>query len=130
MATIEEQQEDLAAALKTVNEVHVKHSWFAPALMEKVQLSLAVHGWKEAMECVAQLQQMDANNVLAFAYHGAFQINLILCSISRLCLRQSFSAWAEVASETDLNSEHNRFELKPKRASNAMIKAPSRTAEC
>lgn len=71
MARIEDSQGDLSAALKTVNEVHVKHSWFAPALMEKMQLSLAVHGWKEAMECVSQLQQMDANNVLAFAYHGA-----------------------------------------------------------
>lgn len=70
MAQIEGSQGDLSAALKTVNEVHVKHSWFAPALMEKMQLSLAVHGWKEAMECVAQLQQVDANNVLAFAFHG------------------------------------------------------------
>eukprot|EP00892_Ulva_mutabilis_P009788 jgi/Ulvmu1/7181/UM034_0090.1 len=69
IARIEEKEGDLPAALKTINEVHVKHSWFAPALMEKMHLSLSVHGWKETMECVASLQQKDATNAMAFAYH-------------------------------------------------------------
>jgi len=88
VARIEARQGDFAAALQTVNEVHVKHTWFAPALMEKMHLSLVVHGWKETMECVAQLQQKDANNVLAYAYHGALlnsPNSRALCSACLTC---------------------------------------------
>jgi hypothetical protein len=70
MARVTEAQGDLHDALRTINELHVKHSWFAPALMEKARLSLAVHGWQEAMETVSQLQQVDTNNVIAYTFHG------------------------------------------------------------
>jgi acetoacetate decarboxylase len=70
MARICELQNEYSTALQTINELHVKHSWFAPAVMEKARLSLVVHGWPEAMVCVAQLQQLDAKNVMASAYLG------------------------------------------------------------
>ena len=70
LASVIEAQGDLHDALRTINELHVKHSWFAPALMEKARLSLAVHGWHEAMETVSQLQQVDTNNVIAYTFHG------------------------------------------------------------
>lgn len=94
IARIEEKRGDMPAALKTINGVHVKHPWFAPALMEKMHLSLAVHGWKETMECVAQLQQKDASNVLAFAYHGAAPVCLsVTCPSPNLRCRLIGSWW-------------------------------------
>ena len=79
LARVIEAQGDLHDALRTINELHVKHSWFAPALMEKARLSLAVHGWQEAMATVSQLQQVDTNNVIAYTFHGTF-------SRPRVCL--------------------------------------------
>lgn len=70
LARVIESQGDLHDALRTINELHVKHSWFAPALMEKARLSLAVHGWQEAMETISQLQQVDRNNVIAYTFRG------------------------------------------------------------
>jgi hypothetical protein len=70
-ARIAEVRGDYDTALLLVNEVHVKHDWFAPALIEKARLSLAVHGWPEVMDTVVILQQADATNVFALAYNGA-----------------------------------------------------------
>jgi hypothetical protein len=69
-AKISEARGDFDSALLLVNEVHVKHSWFAPALIEKARLSLTVHGWAETMDTVAMLQQADSTNIFAFAYNG------------------------------------------------------------
>jgi len=70
-ARVAEMRGDMTAALDAVNEVHVRHSWFAPALMDKLRVALPVHGWPEVMDAAAQLQQLDANNVMVFAYTGA-----------------------------------------------------------
>jgi hypothetical protein len=72
-ARVAELRGDAAYALATVTEAHVKHAWFAPALMEKARLALSAQGWPAALEAASALQQADAANVLAFALRGALR---------------------------------------------------------
>jgi hypothetical protein len=69
-------------ALEGVNEVHVKYSWFAPALMEKARFALMLFEWPDVLESVAKLQQMDGNNAMVFAYRSAALPPLPLVRIS------------------------------------------------
>ena len=76
-ARLAELRHEPRRALAALNEAVVKHAWFAPAFAEKARLALAVHGWPEALEATAQLQQMDAQNVDAFALLGALELSLL-----------------------------------------------------
>ena len=86
---------DGQSALTAINEAVVKHSWFAPALVDKARLSLAYLEWPDVLDCVTRLQQLDAQNVFAIAYRGVLppeQIQVILagysCMLRATCLHR------------------------------------------
>lgn len=90
-ARVAELRGDLLAALDTMQEAHVKHAWFAPALIDTARLGLAVHGWQSCMEAVAKLQQLDGSNAVAFAYHSA---PAPLTPLSPACPHPSCVLWS------------------------------------
>jgi len=69
-----ELKKDLAGALEVVTEVHVRFTWYMPALVEKTRLLLASNDWEGMLEHAGRMLQADPNNVMAMAYTALYSL--------------------------------------------------------